>query len=217
MNERTKNAILAAVFVLGLAGLFFCDLPLPSPPGARRRKVPVPRAPLGTQLTATRVVGRVHGAKEWEFSAGRIVRSLDGLVITAYGVGEGRVYHEGKLAWIFEAGYLRYHMLTRRLEAREGVVGRSAEGDLVFRAPAVIGDLGRERIFVEGPVELDGEEIAFRADRLEGDLAAETVVLRGHVQVTWSGGTVRGEEISYGVRDGTFTVIGAEEGVEITL
>ncbi|MGQ9778354.1 MAG: LptA/OstA family protein [Bacillota bacterium] len=218
MNEKARERFFAVLLLLGLAGLFFARLPFPSSPGAREQPTrPAPAVPLGTQLTATRVVGRVHGEKEWEFRAKRILRSLDGLLITATGVEEGLVFDEGKPAWSFSAGYLRYYVLTRRLEAGEGVTGRSTAGDLVFRAPRVVGDLSRKQLLVEGPVEVEGSEVTLRADNLEYDLTAETVILKGRAEVSWSGGKVKGEEIRYTVKDGSFSVLGAQEGVEIIL
>ncbi|NLG84648.1 MAG: hypothetical protein GX493_08605, partial [Firmicutes bacterium] len=219
-GKRKERMLFIFLLVLGLLGLFLADLPLPTSVGKSRGRPRglTPAVPPGMRLMTTRVIGRAHGKKEWEFKAERILRSVDGLLITATGVKEGLVYdEEGKPAWSFAAGYLRYYVLNRRLEAGDGVTGRAVAGDLSFQAPRITADLRRRQLVAEGPVEATGEELRFRAMQLAIDLAAETVVLRGGAEVSWSEGKLKGEEIRYSLKDNGFEVLGSTEGVEIIL
>lgn len=224
MSVRRGRGLLF-FFAAGLAGLFLLrGLELPAtlapwrPRESRRAAQPLYAAP-GTELTLTRLVAREGGRKAWEFKAGRINRTIDGLVLTAVDISDGIVYDdEEKISYTFSAGELRYEVLTRRLSIKGGLTGRLAGGDALFQAGEAVADLKRKTMEIPVPVKVESEEVTLSADRLSADLEAEEVVLKGNAVVTWSGGTIKADEVTYSVKDGSFTVSGGPgEGVELIL
>lgn len=210
------------MLALGILGLFALrGLRLPSPSALWSPRAPQTRQPFyatpGTELTLTRVVGRNHGKRAWEFRAKRITRSLDGLTFMAEEIHEGRIYDGEKLSCAFKAGQIRYDVLTQRLTLSGGIDGRLSDGT-TFTAALVAADLRQKSLTIPGPVKVEGKEVNVTADSLTSDLAAETVTLKGNAVVAWSGGTMRAAEVTYSVKDGTFSVQGNQgEGVDLTL
>lgn len=220
--SRAPRALLILAAV-GVGGLFFARaLPLPAALSLwriqerPRKSQPFYAAP-GTELTAARLVGRERGRLSWECKARRINRSIDGSLILADGIHDGKTYADEKLSCTFEAGRLVYQVLFKRLGIEGGLRGRLADGT-VFTAERANVDTQRQTLDIPVLVKVDGPSLRMRADTLAADLAGQIITLRGQVEVAWSGGTLRAQEVVYNAKDGTFSVLGNEGGgVEITL
>ena len=224
MRRNGAPRTLVILLAVGLAGLFLLrTLRFPaviapwSLAPTDRPHAPIYAAP-GTEMTLTRVVGREDGKRQWEFKAKRIRRSLDGLVFTAEMIEEGRIYDQDRVQCTFRAGQARYEFPGRRIAISGGLTGWLADGESTFTAAEAEADLQANTLIIPVPVKVEGKEVNLTADRLTADLKGEIVTLSGHAVVVWSGGTIRAEEITYSVKDGTFSVGGTGgEGVELIL
>ena len=222
MSGRRFGATPAILLAVAVAGLFVLrGLPMPqvsalwpvSRPPTRQAFYAAP----GTELVRAKLVGRDQGRKSWEFRAGRITRSVDGIVIQAEDVTEGRVFDDDKISCSFRAGHLRYEVLTRNLKVGGGIRGKLPNGT-TFTAGEGEVDLRRKSLVIPGPVKVEGEEVSVTADSLAADLGAKTVTLRGNVTLVWAEGSLRAEEVTDPMEDGTFSVRGGrDERVELTL
>ena len=223
MRSKGSPWTLVILLAVGMAGLFllrtlrFPAVLAPWSSPARPSHIPIYTAP-GTELSLTRVVGREAGQRRWEFRAKRIKRSVDGLVFTADEIEEGRIYDRDRVRCTFSAGRARYEFPGRRLVISGGLTGWLANGEVTFTAAEAEADLRGNTLTIPSPVKVEGKEVNLTADRLTANLAEETVTLSGHAVVVWSGGTLRAEEVTYSVKDGSFSVGGTGgEGVELIL
>lgn len=212
--------VLLAVAVVGLFAVRGLDLPQVVAPWLPLRGPKPQRPPLpgpGTELLGIRAAGRERGRRTWELRADRLNRTVDGLVIEAYNIHDGKIYEESGASWSFRAGYARYELLTGRLRIWGGISGVLGDGT-TFAAERAEADTRRRTIEIPVPVTVRGKDLNLSADSLTADLAAETVTLRGNVALEWPEGRMRAAEAVYSFRDGTFAITGqAGEGVDLSL
>lgn len=147
------------------------------------------------RLTATRVVGRKQGQRQFELDAGVIADDDDWVRIEA--IENGLLYRDGRVFVTFDADGGRWHRATNNLILL-GSVALVYDQRVHMRTDRLEWLADEELVVSPGPVRMliDGDTV--EAGGMEADVGEERVSLSGGVRIVRpGGGTVEMEEVVY--------------------
>lgn len=169
-------SFLVFIAVLLLGRTFFAP---PADPGADA--VEDLEIDVRPRLTATRVVGRRQGERQFELDAGSIGDDDDWVLLER--IENGLLYRDGTVFVTFQANAGRWHRPSNNLVLSGDVVLEYDER-VNIRTEALQWQAATELVVSPGPVHLtiDGDSVT--AASMEADLDEERVRLEGDVRIT---------------------------------
>lgn len=174
-------AVLAAVLAIGAAVYYF---------GRGEDEIDVgvePPAEPRTQLSATRVIGRHQGERQFEMDAAAIADEDDWIRIDA--IENGVLYRDGRVFVTFDADGGRWHRPTNNLVLTGNVV-LVYDDRVHIRTERLEWHAADEVVTAPGPVQMviDGDTV--EAAAMEAHLEEERVRLMGDVRIVRASGDV---------------------------
>ena len=156
---------------------------------ASEEPAPAPAAqpPPPAEFTATHLVGRYRGEKQWSFRTDRMVARGD--VVELKGLHDGVIYREGKPYLTVEAPEGIWYQNTNDLDLLGGV-RVTYRDEMEFVTERLRWQAAAQRLVVPGPVTFRNRDGRMQAGRLEAAVQQQTVTLAGGVRVEWTNGLV---------------------------
>lgn len=184
---RNKTILYAAVALLVLIVVFFVGrgmwFTFRSNPEAEEDEIV--EIDVRPRLTASRVVGRRQGERQFELDAGSIGDEEEWVTLEA--IENGLLYRDGEVFVAFRSDAGRWHRSSNNL-VLEGNVVLEYDGRVEIRTEALEWRAKDEVVVSPGPVRMavDGDEVT--AATMEADLDEERVRLDGEVRIVRPGG-----------------------------
>lgn len=186
-GSRNKSILYGAVALLVLVIVFFMVrgvwFTFRSEPDAGGEEVV--EIDVRPRLTASRVVGRRQGERQFELDAGSIGDEDEWVNLEA--IENGLLYRDGDVFVAFRADAGRWHRSSNNL-VLEGNVVLEYDGRVEIYTEAIEWRAEDELVVSPGPVRMtvDGDEVT--AATMEADLDEERVHLEGDVRIVRTGG-----------------------------
>lgn len=184
-RSLVRGAVIVAVLLIAGALLFGRGLVFRSDGGGGAEEEETVEIDVRPLLTATRVVGRRQGERQFELDAGSIGDEDEWVLIDE--IENGLLYKDGAVFVTFRADAGRWHRSSNNLVLHGDVVLQYDE-----RVDILTDELewlaATELVISPGPVRMyvDGDEVT--AASMEADLDEERVRLEGDVHIVRPGG-----------------------------
>lgn len=192
MKRGVWSAVLLLAVVVGIVAYFLAS----GQDGSGTDEATVePPADLRTELSATRVVGRHRGQRQFELDAATIADDDEWVRIEE--IRNGVLYRDGRVFVTFDADAGSWHRATNDL-VLTGNVSLVYEERASMHTERLEWRADDELVVAPGPVRMVIDGDVAEADAMEADLDEERVRLRGDVRIVRaSGDVVQMEDVVY--------------------
>lgn len=184
-RNLVRGAAVVALLLVAAALLFGRGLVFRSDNGAGTEEEETVEIDVRPRLTATRVVGRRQGERQFELDAGSIGDEDEWVLLEK--IENGLLYRDGAVFVTFRADAGRWHRSSNNLILHGDVVLQYDERvDILTEELEWLAET--ELVVSPGPVQMfvDGDEVT--AASMEADLDEERVRLEGDVHIVRPGG-----------------------------